>query len=154
MPRRQRDYAAERAGRDAKYQALGYPSYNAFENLRRQGLAQAGERRQFFQAGGQKIVRSLSGGDGLKGVGAVQAALGRARGRQVKVTVRIDGTRYELFTKGGWNAQKVAQALSDSGMDLAAFGADMVNAQASVVTYLGVESVEVESIEEVQISWS
>lgn len=40
-PERVRDYAKERAGRDEKYRALGYASYNAYEAQRTKERAKA-----------------------------------------------------------------------------------------------------------------
>jgi hypothetical protein len=38
VPKRERDYAKERARRDAKYKALGYKGYNQYDKERRQRL--------------------------------------------------------------------------------------------------------------------
>ena len=64
MPKRVRDYAKERARRDAKYQALGYKSYNKFETERRnkkaktQGFKNAYRKRKALTLA-EKLVQAL-----------------------------------------------------------------------------------------------
>ena len=49
MPKRVRDYAKERAGRDAKYRAQGYKSYNDFEHYRRYAKAKSEGYSSYYE---------------------------------------------------------------------------------------------------------
>jgi len=55
-----RDYAKERANRNAKYQALGYKSYNAYETERRNKKAKTqGYRNYYRKTKGKQLAAKI-----------------------------------------------------------------------------------------------